>query len=171
MTTRAPAARTDAAETGTGTEGPATWLPWVATGVALAGVADAIYLTIAHFTTAAILACSDTGLVNCARVTTSAQSSIVGVPVAVLGLAYFVAMVGLNLPWSWRASGTAGAWLARARLAGAVAGMGFVIYLVSAELLVIGSICLYCTIIHFLAFVLFVLVAVGSTQRGLASTP
>lgn len=171
MTTGAPAARTDTAAADAGAEGPPAWLPWTAAGVALLGVADAIYLTIAHFTTAAILACSDTGLVNCARVTTSAQSSIVGVPVAVLGLAYFVAMVGLNLPWSWCAGGSKGAWLARVRLAGAVAGIGFVIYLVSAELLVIGNICLYCTIIHFLAFVLFVLVAVGTNQRGLGTTP
>jgi uncharacterized membrane protein len=146
----------------------AGWIPPAATGVALAGVADAIYLTIAHFTTTAILACSSTGLVDCAKVTTSAQSEVLGMPVALLGLAYFVAMVGLNLPRVWRAEGAVGAWLARVRLAGAVVGMGFVIYLVYAEVLIIGNICEYCTIIHGLAFVLFVLVAVGSTQRGLS---
>lgn len=168
MTTRGAATGTPS-DADRDTVAPAGWLPWVATGVALVGVADAVYLTIAHFTTSAILACSDTGLVNCARVTTSAQSSILGIPVAVLGLAYFAAMVGINLPWSWRVGGPKGAWLARGRLAGAVGGMGFVVYLVSAELLVIGSICLYCTIIHFLAFVLFVLVAMGSAQRGLGA--
>ncbi|MGH9069897.1 MAG: vitamin K epoxide reductase family protein [Acidimicrobiales bacterium] len=147
--------------------GLARWLPLTATGIAVLGIADGVYLTVAHFTTAAILACSGTGFVNCAKVTTSAQSEIVGIPVAVLGLAYFVAMTVLNLPQCWRAEGDLGAWLARLRLAGAVAGIGFVVYLVYTELLVIGSICIFCTIIHVLAFVLFVLVVVGSTQRGL----
>lgn len=149
----------------------AGWLPLASTGVALLGVADAVYLTIAHFTTAQILACADTGVVNCTKVTTSAQSEIVGIPVAVLGLAYFVVMVGLNLPQSWRAEGLAGAWSARVRLAGVVAGIGFAIWLVYAELLIIGNICIFCTIAHFLAFILFVLVAVGSAQRGLGAAP
>ncbi len=156
----------------TSTREIAGWIPLVATGVALLGVGDAIYLTLTHYNPAAIpLVCSSHGLVNCAKVTTSAQSEILGIPVAVLGLAYFVAMVGLNLPQSWRAGGPIGAWLARVRLVGAVVGMGFVIYLVYTEVLIIGNICEYCTIIHGLAFLLFLLVAVGSNQRGLGRVP
>jgi uncharacterized membrane protein len=144
------------------------WLPWAAMLVAAAGVAVASYLTYAHFTTAAALSCPDTGIVNCTKVTTSPESVIFGaIPVAVLGLAYFLTMVGLNLPWSWRAPGQAGAWLARVRLAGAVAGMGFVLYLVSVEILVIGAICIYCTLVHVLTFGLLLLVVAGTTQRGL----
>lgn len=148
--------------------GVAPWLPWVATLVSLAGVAVATYLTVAHFTTPALLSCPDTGIVNCAKVTTSPESVIVGIPVAVLGLAFFVAMVVLNLPRSWSASGPLGAWAARLRLAGVIVGICFVLYLVSAELLIIGSICIYCTAVHVLTFVLFVLVASGTSQRGLA---
>jgi len=144
------------------------WLPWAAVLVAMAGVAVASYLTYAHFTTAAVLSCPDTGVVNCTKVTTSPESVIFGViPVAVLGLAYFLAMVGLNLPWSWEARGRAGAWLARIRLAGAVVGIGFVLYLVSMEILVIGAICIYCTVVHVLTFGLLLLVAAGTAQRGL----
>lgn len=154
-------------QAGAGARPVARWLPLAATAIALLGVADGVYLTIAHFTSAAILACSSTGVVNCAKVTTSPESEIVGIPVAVLGLAYFMAMVGLNLPRCWQADGAAGAWVARVRLGAAVAGIGFVIYLVYAEVLIIGNICEYCTIIHGLAFVLFVLVAMGSTMRGL----
>lgn len=170
----------NAARSGSGTPDQASegsypaltgWLPLAATGIALLGVADAIYLTIAHFTTAGILVCSDKGAINCAKVTTSAQSEFLGMPVAVLGLAYFAVMVGLNLPQSWRAAGSVGAWLARARLVGVVAGIGFAIWLVYAELLIIGNICIFCTIAHLLAFVLFVLVVFGSTQRGLARDP
>ena len=35
-----------------------------------------------------------------------------------------------------------------------VVGIGFVIYLLYAELFIIGSICLYCTSVHVLTFVL-----------------
>ena len=44
------------------------------------------------------LVCSDTGAINCTKVTTSPQSVIFGIPVAVLGLAYFVPMIALCLP-------------------------------------------------------------------------
>ncbi|HZD65488.1 MAG TPA: vitamin K epoxide reductase family protein [Acidimicrobiales bacterium] len=161
-----PAGRPPPAEVGTGA---LRVLGWAATGVALLGAAVAAYLTIAHLTTPAVLACSDTGAIDCARVTTSPQSVIAGVPVAILGLAYFVAMAGLNLPGAWSARGRLGAWAARLRLAGAVAGMGFVVYLVSAEVLVIGAICIYCTIVHVLAFTLFVLVVSGTARRGLGA--
>ncbi|MGH9072856.1 MAG: vitamin K epoxide reductase family protein [Acidimicrobiales bacterium] len=147
----------------------APWLPPAATVVAVLGAAVAAYLTVAHFTTSAVLLCSGSGTIDCAKVTTSPESVIVGIPVAVLGLFYFLVMVGLNLPRSWRAEGRVGAWLARLRLVGVVVGIGFALYLVSAEVLVIGSICIYCTIAHILAFALFVLVAAGSAQRGLGA--
>lgn len=147
----------------------AAWLPWASVVVSVAGVAVAAYLTVAHFTTTALLACPESATVNCAKVTTSPESVIVGIPVAVLGLAYFCAMVALNLPAAWRAGGPAGAWLARLRLAGVVVGIAFALYLVSAELLVIGAICIYCSAAHLLAFALFVLVAAGTAQRGLST--
>jgi uncharacterized membrane protein len=48
-----------------------------------------------------------------------------------------------------------------------VVAIGFVIYLIYAELLVIGSICLYCTSVHVITFVLFVLIAVAAAAWGL----
>lgn len=145
-----------------------TWLPWAAATVSLLGAALAAYLTAAHYTTPALLACSDRGVVNCAQVTTSPESKVAGVPVAVLGLAFFLAMTGLNHPRAWRSRGRAGWVVALLRLGGVVAGMGFALYLVATELLVIGAICLYCTATHVAAFALFVLVAAGTAQRGLA---
>ena len=42
------------------------------------------------------------GAINCEKVTTSPQSIVFGIPVAVLGLVYFVAMLVLCLPAAWR---------------------------------------------------------------------
>ena len=134
-----------------------TVVPAVGLALSLAGLGVAIYLTIAHYTSPTVLACSDKGVVNCASVTTSAESSIVGIPVAVLGLLFFVAMTVLNLPAAWRSTDRR---VHLARMGLAVVGMLMVLWLVYAELFLIGAICLYCTIVHVLTFALFVLAVV-----------
>ncbi len=42
-----------------------------------------------------------------------------------------------------------------------------VIYLVYAEFIIIGSICLYCTSVHIITFVLFVLTAFAAAVWGI----
>jgi uncharacterized membrane protein len=44
--------------------------------------------------------------------------------------------------------------------------MGFVIYLIYAELFLINAICLECTSVHILTFILFVLVLGGTAELG-----
>jgi uncharacterized membrane protein len=44
------------------------------------------------------------------------------------------------------------------RLGAIVAGMGFVLYLVFAELIQIGAICLWCTSVHVATFLIFALI-------------
>ncbi|GAA2760784.1 hypothetical protein GCM10009872_61450 [Actinopolymorpha rutila] len=120
----------------------------------LVGLGLSAYLTYAHFTSASALACPDSGTVNCIRVTTSPQSMIFGVvPVAVAGLAYFIGMTALCLPAAWRSESALVRW---ARLAGGVAGVAMVCYLIYVELLVVGAVCLYCTAVHIVTFLLFV---------------
>ena len=85
-----------------GPAGPALWLQLATFVLALAGLGVSIYLTIAHFTESALAGCSESGVVNCTKVTTSPQSYVFGIPVAVLGLAFFVAAVALMSPWGWR---------------------------------------------------------------------
>jgi uncharacterized membrane protein len=142
------------------------WLQIATFVVALAGLGVSIYLTIAHFTESALIGCSESGLVNCTKVTTSPQSYVFGIPVAVLGLAFYVFAVAIMSPWAWRSR-----WrpreIALVRLASVVVGIGFVIYLIYAELLVIGSICLYCTSVHVLTFILFGLIAFAAAAWGL----
>ena len=130
-----------------------TWKTVTSLVLSILGLCVSIYLTVDHFAHVP-LACSGNGLVNCQKVTTSAESHFLGIPVALLGLLFFVAMTAINLPAAWRVEDRR---LHIARLAMAVVGMCFVLYLVSAELLIIGNICLWCTSVHALTFLLFVL--------------
>ena len=105
------------------------------------------------------LVCSDNGAINCEKVTTSPQSVIFGIPVAVLGLAFFIPMIVLCLPAAWR---TANRWVHLARLALSVTGVGMIVYLIIAELFIIKAICLWCSSVHLLTFILFVIIATAS---------
>jgi uncharacterized membrane protein len=135
---------------------PATALTLVAIGLALSA-----YLTYEHFTASTTLACTDNGVLNCLQVTTSAQSKVFGIPVAVLGLAYFVAMLPACLPVAWRSRAT---WLRYGRIGASVVGVGFVFYLVYSELFTIGKICLYCTGVHVTTLALFAVVLFGQAS-------
>jgi uncharacterized membrane protein len=135
------------------------WVPLASLALAVAGLGVSVYLTIEHFTASTTLACPDTGALNCLKVTTSEQSAIAGVPVAVLGLVYFVAMLAASLPTLWRSTSPA---IRRGRLALAAIGVLFVFYLVFAELFTLDAICLWCTAVHVLAIGLFALTAIGT---------
>jgi uncharacterized membrane protein len=141
------------------------WLRLTTFLVALAGLGVSTYLTIAHFTEATLAGCNETaGLVNCTKVTTSPQSYVFGIPVAVLGLAFYVFMVAIMSPWAWRAARRE---VHLVRIAALIAGVGFVLYLLYAELFIIGSICLYCTSVHALTFILFVLTVFAAATWGI----
>jgi uncharacterized membrane protein len=135
------------------------WLPWLTLGLAVAGLGVAAYLTVEHFTASTTLACPETSTVNCQKVTTSAQSAFLGIPVAVLGVLYFLGILPLLLPAAWRSQHR---WLRLTRLGAAAAGVVFALYLVYAELFVINAICLWCTAVHVLAFALFTVIALGN---------
>ncbi|HEX4244151.1 MAG TPA: vitamin K epoxide reductase family protein [Acidimicrobiales bacterium] len=132
------------------------WQPITTMVLSIAGLGVSIYLTLTHFSTAVTLSCpAGGGAINCEKVTTSPQSYVFGIPVAVLGLAYFLPMLVLCLPVAWRSFNR---WIHLARLLLSVAGVGMVIYLVSAELFTIKAICLWCTSVHVITFLIFVLV-------------
>jgi len=140
---------------------PPRWASPVSLFVVVIGIADAAYLTYAHYTDASALACSDKGVINCTKVTTSAQSHFLGMPVAVLGLAYFVAMAVLCLPFAWRRQERI---VRIGRLVAAGGGVIMILYLIYAELFIIDAICLYCTVVHGLAVLLFVVVAAATVS-------
>jgi uncharacterized membrane protein len=135
--------------------------------ICLLAVADSVYLTYTHFTNPKGIACflaKPGSVVNCALVTTSNYSYFFGslfhhlLPVAVCGLVWAVVMLALCSPWAWRA---ASPWVGRARLAGSVAGMVTVLWLLWAELIKLHHICEFCTFVHIMTFALFVVLFLG----------
>ncbi len=121
---------------------------WTGFVLALIGLAVSVYLTIEHYSANTSLACPATATLNCLKVTTSRWSVIAGVPVAVLGLGFFLVMTALTLPVRrtdpWHA--------VRVALAGA--GSVMVVYLVYIELFRVDAICLWCTAVHVLTIAL-----------------
>ncbi|HET7801518.1 MAG TPA: vitamin K epoxide reductase family protein [Humibacillus xanthopallidus] len=157
---------TEAGRTVSGVRQRPAWLAPVTLVLSAVGLAVSGYLTFEHFTDNATLACSIGGVVDCARVTSSAWSTFLGVPVAVLGLFFFAVTLGLCLPRAWRSPA---AWLDPARIGWLTVGLGFALYLVWAELFRIHAICLWCTVVHVVTFLLWIVVLFGQILSGPAT--
>lgn len=114
----------------------------LALALCLLGTAVSAYLTYEHFTDSRTLACSGTGAVNCLKVTTSQWSQIAGVPVAVAGLAFFVAMTLLCAPTRFAAE------VGLLRLVGVLVGTAMVLWLIYVEIFLVEAICSWCTAVH-----------------------
>jgi uncharacterized membrane protein len=151
---------------GPGVAAPPGWLVWTTWILSLAGLADSIWLTVVHYNTSVTLACPATSTINCEKVITSPQSIVFGIPVAVLGLAFYVFLAVVNSPWGWRMTWPPVRW---ARIGSMVVGIVFVLYLVYTELFTIRSICLWCTSVHVITFALFVLI-MFSAAAGYGTT-
>jgi uncharacterized membrane protein len=141
------------------------WAWPVSLPLAVIGLGLSAYLTYAHYNSNVVLSCPASTHVDCLKVTTSSQSEIFGhIPVALTGLLFYVAMFALVTPWAWRA---ANPWIGRLRLAGAVSGMGMVCYLVYVEAVQLKAICLYCTGVHTITFLLFLTILAAYLLRPL----
>ena len=110
---------------------------------------------------------SHRGVLDCLKVTTSAESKLLGVPVALLGLLFFLGMAVVCLPAMWRNRSTL---LPLARLGASLAGVAMVVYLIYVELFVLDSICLWCTAAHGIALALFSAIVVAMAAAGVPET-
>ncbi len=147
--------------------GPPAWLQLTSLALALIGLGLSAYETYAHFNGSHLAGCptGGNGTFNCTAVITSSQSMVFGVlPVAVLGLAFYVVVVALMTPWAWR---TQRRDVGLLRLAAMVAGMGFVMYLIYAEVVQIQNICEYCTGVHVITFLLFCVTVFSAAIWGI----
>jgi uncharacterized membrane protein len=130
--------------------------------LAAAGLAVAAYLTLQHYDSRVPLSCPNTGIIDCERVLTSPQSLAFGVPLAVWGLGWFAVAVALAAAGASAAA--EGAWWGRpARLLWTAVGAAAVVYFVYLELLVIGSICIWCSTVH---AIVLALLALEATDGG-----
>jgi uncharacterized membrane protein len=112
-------------------------------GLALVGLAISAYLTIEHYTASTSLACPESATINCQKVTTSQWSHVGPLPVALLGLLFFVAIALLCTPIAWHQRS-----LDSLRVIAAGIGVLAALYLVWVELFRIDAICLWCTAVH-----------------------
>lgn len=103
--------------------------------VALAGIAVAGYLSWAHYTDAAVVCVAGGG---CETVQESDYAVIAGIPVAVLGLIAYTAILAL-IAWDVP--------IARLSAAmGAFMGLIFGAYFLALQLFVIDAICIWCLV-------------------------
>jgi uncharacterized membrane protein len=101
--------------------------------VSAAGIGVAAYLTYVHYQPAALICTAGGG---CETVQDSKYAVLAGIPVAVLGLAAWVAALVLTI-WDSELARTLTAALA-------LAGLAFAVYLVVLQLFVIDAICVWC---------------------------
>lgn len=125
--------------------------------LAILGMADAIYLTLAHYNESVTLVCSDSGFVNCTRVITSPYSYVPGtaLPISLPGLAWclviaLLALLGIFL-------GAERRWLRLAQFAWTLLGMLTVLYLVYVEIVLLHNLCAWCTALHVLILLMFLI--------------
>jgi uncharacterized membrane protein len=128
--------------------------------LALAGLGISIYLTVEHYRKAAPV-CTIGGAFDCARVTSSAYSVLPStqIPITIPGMLWFVVSGGFAAAMLW--------YLARERrepaqlrlwfVLWAGAGLVFVLYLVYAEIVQLRALCAWCTGVHVLTLVIFLL--------------
>lgn len=128
---------------------------------ALAGLAIAVYLTLVH-TSSAPLACSASGVVDCERVLGSGFGVIAGsgVPTSAAGILWFAVSGTLALARLRNGSRP----LARLQLAWSVAGVAVALGLVFVEIVVLGTLCAWCTAAHVLVLVTFLLAVQGAAE-------
>lgn len=119
--------------------------------LALAGVGIAGYLTIVHYRES-LLVCS--GVSDCETVQTSKYAEVAGIPVALLGLLMFVAMLGLAVVRMLKPTLADAATVTLVVMA--AAGVAFYIYLTYLELFVINAICQWCVASSFVTVGLLV---------------
>jgi uncharacterized membrane protein len=145
---------------------PPLWLQLVSFAFAILGLAVSAYETYAHFNGSHLAGCSSKpgSTFDCTAVITSSQSMVFGViPVAVLGLLFYVFAVPIMSPWAWR---TRSREIHLARLVSLVVGMGFVLYLIYVELYQIGQVCEYCSGVHIITFLLFCITVFSAAIWG-----
>jgi uncharacterized membrane protein len=157
--------------------GPPLWLQLTSLVLAVLGLAVSAYETYAHFNGSHLAGCSANphSTFDCTAVITSSQSMVFGViPVAILGLVFYVFVVAIMTPWAWRMdrlkAGPLRLHVGWLRLAAMITGMGFVMYLIYAELYQIQQVCEYCTGVHIITFLLFCVTLVSAAIWGLGKT-
>jgi uncharacterized membrane protein len=132
-------------------------VPLLAALVALIGLADAVYLTIHHYT-AEPVPCSI--VEGCEMVLTSNYAAIGGIPIAALGALAYIAAFGLAI---LTAFGKTSLW----KLYGVQTGLmaAVTLYLIYLQAYVIGAFCQFCLLSAAVTFTLFLIFVLSAVLR------
>jgi uncharacterized membrane protein len=123
--------------------------------VALAGIGVAGYLTYVHYQPEALICTAGGG---CETVQDSSYAELLGVPVALLGLLAYVAVLALVV---WDSE------LARTLAAGiALTAAGFAVYLITLQAFVIDAWCVWCLVNDLVIVPLLTVLTVWRVRRA-----
>ncbi len=133
------------------------------------GVGISVYLTTIHYEHVAPV-CTVTGIINCSNVLKSRFSTVPGtsLPITIPGMLWFLlsgALALLGLAAAWRGK-EEHARLRLYQVLWSAAGMLFVLYLVYAEIVQLHNICEWCTGVHILTLVTFILAWYRFAEQG-----
>lgn len=122
----------------------------VAAIAGLAGVGVSIYLTAVHYA-GFVLACPTGAVINCEQVLSSPYGVVPGsnVPTAAAGIFWFAVSAAISI-----AILAGRRWL-RTQVVWSSIGMVAILYLVFVEIVLLGSICVWCTAAHVLVLAIF----------------
>lgn len=124
--------------------------------LSLLGVGISLYLTAVHYQ-GIPLACSSSGLFNCEQVLSSSYSVVPGtaIPISVPGLCWFIVSAILAfIAWRVRPESRSSH---LAEVVWTVLGMLTIFYLVYVEIVRLHHICIWCTSLHIIIFIMFLL--------------
>lgn len=134
--------------------------------LSLVGAAIAIYLTTVHYENAPLL-CSFGGLINCSRVLSSPYSVVPGtsIPITVPGLVWSLVSAVLAVAGLRQTQPQALRRIYIAQFTWSLLALLVVLYLVYLELVVLHSICIWCTGVHAIILIMF-LITIVQLQQG-----
>ena len=133
--------------------------------LSILGIIVSLYLVENHYappTKGAL--CDISESISCSLVNTSTFSELFNVPVALLGVLWFLVLI----IFSWKALKKDGA-LPTMMLGWGILGILFVIYFVIAEI-ILRSICPFCTLVHVIVIAIFILLLVFYSAQEIKPT-
>lgn len=119
---------------------------WILLGLIIIGFFDSAFLTYEHHTFSSI-GCPISPWINCLAVTSSKYSQIFGIPLALLGMIYYLFLFFFLLR---KEKITSSLFLLTASF-----GVLFSFYLIYIQAFLIGLFCLYCLLSAFVSFLIF----------------
>ncbi len=138
--------------------GPSPVWAWTRIGLSIVGLGISFYLTLVHYAHVTLVCPLHGTLIDCAAVVQSPQSIILGVPIAVWGMVWFV-LAAVFASLALRADPPS--WLRPLTLGWSIVGLLSVLYFLYLELDVIGHLCIWCTTAHVLVLAYFVCAALA----------